>query len=234
MNSLEHRIDTVLSAIDTAARSTGRAGTDIVLVAVSKNHPVELMNQASVLMQARGRPVVFGENYLQEFSAKQPLIQGSCQVHMIGPLQSNKVARAVELFDLIESVHSEKVLRLIDAEAAKRGKVMPVYLQINVSADPAKSGFATEEVARICHQVLPQCRSIRCEGLMTITGLYEEAEQARPDFVRLRELARGFPVTVSDGKPLALSMGMSSDFAVAIAEGATHVRIGSAIFGDRG
>lgn len=237
MESLEQRLDRVLEAIDRAACLSGRTAQDITLVAVSKLHSIEKMNQAAAALRDRGRGVVFGENYLQEYVQKRSGIAGEYETHLIGPLQSNKVTKAVREFDVIQSVHHEKVLRLIDRAAREAGKQIRIFLQVNISRDPAKAGFAAEQLEQVLGSALAECPHVVVEGLMTITELYDEPESARGDFVRMRELRDSLAVRMRGAgrmlEPLALSMGMSADFEIAIAEGATHVRIGTAIFGER-
>lgn len=237
MEKLEQRLDRVLAAIESAAQKAGRKGEDIALVAVSKLHPVEQMNLAAAALRARGRNVIFGENYLQEYAQKHSGLTGAYETHLIGPLQSNKVAKAVREFDLIQSVHSEKVLTLIDRAARDAGKIMPVFLQVNISADPGKSGFSAEWTEDGLENLIAGCSHIRVAGLMTITELYPDPELARSDYSRMRQIRDRINQKSANSEkiasPLALSMGMSADFEIAIAEGATHVRVGTAIFGER-
>lgn len=230
-SGLAQRLDGVRKEIAAAAIRSQRAAIDITLVCVSKTFPVEIMNEAAESLVSRGLPVIFGENYLQEYEGKKPLIKVPHIAHCIGHLQSNKVAKAVALFDVIESVHSEKVLALIEKEALKIGKVMPLFIQVNISADPQKSGFATADLERIFSEVLPDCRAVEVLGLMAITELYDNREDARKDFRALKKI--GEVLSRQCGKTLALSMGMSADYDIAIEEGATHVRVGSALFGSR-
>ena len=221
----------VLGRIDIAARSAGRSALDVTLVAVSKKKPAIEMNELGALLLKSGRPIIFGESYLQEFAAKKAELNVPYKAHFIAPLQSNKISKAISLFSLIESIHSEKVLRLVDSECLKQDIRLPVFLQINISQDPLKAGFSSSECERIFLQRIPTLQAVTVSGLMTITEFYEKPEMARADFAKLRVL--GQRLGVSNGRVLALSMGMSADFDIAIQEGATHIRVGSALFGDR-
>ena len=230
--TIEERVHHVLESINAAAVRSGRRGSDVHLVLASKKQSTQQINRVLDLVRQAGSSAIVGESYLQEFAAKRADLVSDCTTHMIGPLQSNKVAAAVKLFNLIESVHSEKVLMLINKEAAKLGKIMPIYLQVNISADPQKQGFAPAEVERCCRRMGDEYPHISLCGLMTITELYPEAGMVRADFARMRKVSNAIQELVGD--KLEISMGMSSDYPIAIEEGATHVRIGTAIFGERG
>jgi pyridoxal phosphate enzyme (YggS family) len=225
-------LDQVLARIAAAAESVGRAPADITLVAVSKTKPIELMKEYALAARERSVPVVFGENYLQELKAKAGLIEGGCELHMIGPLQSNKVRDAVRLSDVIESVHSSKVLDLVRTEVVKLGKKQRIFLQVNISTDTSKSGFLPAELEAATARALEHPDAIELEGFMAITAFYDEPELARPDFQAMHQLRER--LTGTFGRPFQLSMGMSADFEVAITEGADVVRVGSALFGERG
>lgn len=178
---------------------------------------------------------VFGENYVQEWEAKRQQITGRFRVHCIGALQSNKARKAVQLFDVVQTVDSLKLAGHLNAEARKLGIELPVYVQVNISHDVAKSGFSPEELTRDT-RILTELRAfehLRIMGLMTITRFYEVAEEARPDFHSMRLLREALESRSILREPLLLSMGMSLDYEVAIEEGANIVRIGSALFGAR-
>lgn len=219
----------ILSRIEIAKTRVGRKDT-VTLVAVSKKQSVDKINEYLEFARNAGVAPIIGENYLQEFQDKSSQIKGPYQVHFIGRLQSNKVKEVVSLFSVIESVHSEELLKKINKEAASIGKIQKVLLQVNVSNDPAKSGFAIERVEAGI-QAAKQLPSIELLGLMTITELYEDPELARPDFAKLKSLRDSL---IASKTSRYLSMGMSQDFEQAIEEGATHVRIGSSVFGARG
>jgi pyridoxal phosphate enzyme (YggS family) len=168
----------------------------------------------------------FGENRLQEAQKKAGELDGlNITWHMVGHLQSNKAKAAVELFDLIQSVDSAKLLRLIDRHAAEMGKVQRVLLQVKLAEEESKAGADEAGLQEMMDEVASM-EHVRVEGLMTVPPFYDDPERARPFFRRLRELAGRFGLK-------ELSMGMTGDFEVAVEEGATMVRIGTAIFGER-
>jgi pyridoxal phosphate enzyme (YggS family) len=207
------------------------------LVAVTKTHPISVLREFAKHAAGRGEPVIFGENYIQEIKAKRPEIDASAEIHMIGPLQSNKVRDAVKLCDVIQSAHSLKVVELIAAEAARISKRQRIYLQVNISEDSGKSGFSEGELPAAIDLVRRSSAALQLEGLMTITAFYDQPEDARPDFRKMSELrerlvARGESEAFHEGQ-IRLSMGMSADFGTAIEEGADLVRVGTALFGER-
>ncbi|HEY6570967.1 MAG TPA: YggS family pyridoxal phosphate-dependent enzyme [Candidatus Limnocylindrales bacterium] len=217
----------VLERIERAARRAGRDPAAVTLVAVSKTVPAE---RAQAAIDAGLRTL--GENRVQEAATKIPATSGGTW-HLVGPLQSNKAGRAVELFDTIQSVDSLGLARRLDRLARERspGRPLPVLLQVNVADDPAKAGFTPDAATGALPELL-RLPNVRVDGLMTIGPLVDSPEAARPTFVALRRLAE----TLCAGQPAlgaALSMGMSDDFEVAVEEGATIVRVGRAIFGER-
>jgi pyridoxal phosphate enzyme (YggS family) len=206
----------------------------VSLVAVSKTVAAQRLEAAIV-----AGLTLFGENRVQEAEVKASLLPGA-RWHLIGPLQSNKARRAVQLFDVIESVDSVDLARRLDRLASERVRGdgglgtaggLGVYLQVNVDCDESKSGFLPETLEAEL-PILADLSNLRLLGLMTIGRLVGPAEEARPTFVRLRELSerlRGRVGGLGDG----LSMGMSGDYPVAVEEGATVVRVGRALFGVR-
>jgi PLP dependent protein len=220
-------LEKVHHLIDAAASRAGRAAGDVTLLAVSKTWPAEVVRLAVDAGQTR-----FGENKVQEGEAKAPVLPSFLEWHHIGNLQKNKVRKALAVFATIHGVDSLDLARQIDRVAAEEGLEPAVYLQVNLAREASKSGFAAEDLRRDFEAILELPR-LRILGLMIIPPFTPEAEDSRPAFAALRafrdELTRDF------GIPLpGLSMGMSHDFAVAIEEGATIVRVGSAIFGSRG
>lgn len=216
----------VLERIAGAAQRAGREPAEVTLVAVSKTVPAARL-QAAV---AAGLHLL-GENRVQEAEAKAPHVPGAAW-HLVGPLQSNKARRALDLFDTIETVHSaELAARLDGLLAAQAGGRRAVLLQVNVDADPAKSGFLADDLARAI-QRLDSLERLDYRGLMTVGRLVDDPELARPAFVALRSLSERIRASWPRLGP-ALSMGMSDDFEVAIEEGATIVRVGRALFGER-
>jgi pyridoxal phosphate enzyme (YggS family) len=223
----------VLGNIADACRRSGRDPGDVALVAVSKTVAVQRLEAAV----AAGLTVL-GENRVQEAEAKSPLLPGASW-HLIGPLQSNKARRAVELFDVIESVESIDLARRLDRLSVEFGRDgspggrgrLGVYLQVNVDRDKAKSGFLPEELEAEL-PTLADLHNLRLLGLMTIGRQVGPAEEARSTFARLRALSERLRSRVG-GLEAGLSMGMSADYPIAIEEGATVVRVGRALFGER-
>ncbi len=235
--STGERLDVVLQTIGEAAEKSGRARSDVTLVAVTKTHPVSVLHEFTTLASERGILAVFGENYIQEIKTKRPAIAPSTEIHLIGPLQSNKVRDAVTLCDVIQSVHSLKILELVAKAATRISKRQRIYLQVNISSDPQKSGFREEELPSAIEAVMRSSNVLQLEGFMTITAFYDLPEDARPDFRKMAQLrsnvvASGLTSAFHD-HTLRLSMGMSGDYGIAIEEGADLVRVGTALFGER-
>jgi hypothetical protein len=200
------------------------------LVAVSKGVPAERVAEA-----VRAGHQLFGENRVQEAEDKVPAVASLAGLaprwHLVGHLQSNKARRAVGLFDVIQSVDSMELASRLDRLSAEAGRRLPVYLQVNVDRDPAKTGLSPEALGRDLGALL-DLASLDVRGLMTVGALVAEPEDARPTFRELAALSaesRGQDARLGAG----LSMGMSDDFEVAVEEGATCLRIGRAIFGER-
>ncbi len=217
----------VLARIASACARAGRDPDGVTLVAVSKTVPAERLRAAV----AAGHDVL-GENRVQEAAHKIPLVPGA-RWHLVGPLQANKVRRALDLFDVLEAVDSVDLARRLDRIAAevRPGRPIAVLLQVNVAGDPAKAGFAPASLVPSLPELLRlPCITIR--GLMTIGRQVDATEEARPTFAALRALGQDvrarWPGVGGD-----LSMGMTDDFEVAVEEGATIVRVGRALFGER-
>ena len=229
--SIASNVARVQEEIAQACRGAGRAESDVALMAVSKMHPGE------AIAEARGAgPRLFGENRVQEWQQKQSVVSqltgdsGQIRMHLIGPLQSNKTARAAELFDAVDTVDSVRIAARLNQTAMELNKKLPVLIEVKLSPEETKHGVAPAELIGLLEQ-LQALQALECSGLMTVPPWSEEPETARPYFRELRRLrdeaARRFPTVTQ------LSMGMSNDFAVAIEEGSTCVRIGTAIFGRR-
>ena len=204
------------------AKQTGNA---VTLVAVTKNHAPEVITEALSL----GVECI-GENRVQEAKHKKEVLPAGGKWHLIGHLQTNKARQAVALFDLIESIDSERLLALINDEAARIGKVQDVLLQLNIAKEEQKTGFTKEEYLAVLEK-LNEYKNIRLRGLMVIAQACSDVEETRPVFAagyraycRLKE---AYPEVD------CLSMGMSNDYTVAIEEGANMVRVGTALFGQR-
>ena len=234
---LAANIAQVQSNIAEAAQEAGRRPDEITLVAVSKTMPIELVRMAynlNALHEFRSLVLTnFGENRVQEALAKIAAFhpQDVCW-HMIGHLQSNKAGRVVGSFDMVQSVDSLHLAQVLNRHAQEHGKRLPVLLQVNISGEASKEGMSPAEAPEVARQIamLP---SIEVQGLMTIAPLAQDPEEARPVFRGLRELRDRFRDEVPECSWHHLSMGMTDDYRVAIAEGATIVRIGRAIFGER-
>ena len=226
MNPIAQHLEEVRAAIAAAARKSSRDAGSIRLVAVSKTVDLERIQAAVDAGQD-----LFGENYLQEARDKIDVLGRQVSWHLVGHLQSNKAREAVALFDLIHGVDSLKLARALDAAAARLGKVQDVLIQVNQAGEATKSGV-TPPAAPALLQEIARLPHLKILGLMTMPPWFPDPEAARPYFQALRELRdhlRGLT-----GLPLTeLSMGMSGDFAVAVEEGATLVRVGTAIFGSR-
>lgn len=236
MTLIAEQLERLESAIELACRSAGRDRKDVELMAVSKTYPANAVAEAAGLGL-----VLFGENRVQEFAAKAPQLaalrgraENPVRVHLVGHLQSNKTARAAELFDGIDSLDSLRVAERLNEASEKLGKRLPVLVEVKLSAEEAKTGVDPEsaEAAQLLER-LPDLRHLEMRGLMTIAPFGVAAGVTRACFRSLRELreqwAAAHPLLAFD----VLSMGMSGDFALAIAEGATRIRIGAALFGAR-
>lgn len=220
----------VREAIAAAALATGRQPREVTLVAVSKTVPAERIRLAYAAGQR-----VFGENRVQEGLGKIMALGESMpgvEWHLIGHLQGNKARAAVEGFSLVESVDSLRLATRLDHLAADHGRKLPILLEVNVAGEEAKSGFRLEELRSELPNLL-ELPHLAVQGLMTVAPLMSEPDEVRPVFRRLRELRDDIRDHFFLTGFNELSMGMSGDFRVAIAEGATMVRIGRAIFGER-
>lgn len=226
MEPVAENLERVRSQIADAAKKSGRSLNDIELVAISKTHEAEKVHAALEAGQQ-----VFGESRVQEARAKIPLLPSSARWHFVGRLQKNKIRHALPLFELFHSVDSIELAREMDRIAAEEGLHPRVLLEVNVAGEGSKIGFAPDSL-RAGMETLLALPRLSIEGLMTIPPLAPEAEESRKYFSALRDLRDQFAAQFQAGLP-QLSMGMSGDFAVAIEEGATLVRVGTAIFGKR-
>ena len=224
--SLAENLDLIQQKIRGACQRAGRDENSVRLLAVSKTHPAESIQEA-----VNGGQLLFGENKIQEAKAKIPLCPGKARWHFIGHLQSNKVRDAVTLFEMIQSVDSLALAQEISRRCEPAARTMPVLIEVNVAGEASKFGYQPEKLLRELPD-LNRLPRIEVHGLMTVPPYVTDAERARPHFRRLRELKTKCEEML--GAPLPhLSMGMSGDFEVAIAEGATMVRVGTALFGPR-
>ncbi len=230
--SVSENVEKVREQLTGAAKRAGRPADEVALMAVTKTHSPEGIREA----YAAGLRL-FGENRVQEFAGKAAALAdlAGAQWHMIGHLQTNKAAKAVELFNAVDSVDSVKLAEKLNAAAQEQGKKLSVLIEVNVGGEAAKSGVAP--ASRELEELLlaaPRLEALNFRGLMTVPPYTDDPEQSRPYFRKLRELrdaiaARKLPAVNMH----TLSMGMSHDFPIAIEEGSTCIRVGTAIFGKR-
>lgn len=229
---LSERISSVFKKITYAALRTGRNPEEIKLIAVTKSQSIDKIKEASQLGLR-----IFGENRVQEAKIKIEALKEfiaqwkmNIEWHMIGHLQSNKAKEAVRLFEIIHSVDSEKLAVIINKEAEKINKIQRILIQVKLSEELSKYGLSIEKIEDLI-KLCTKLPNIKVEGLMTIPPYSENPEESRPYFRKLRQIKE---ILSQKGYHLnELSMGMSNDFEIAIEEGATMVRIGTALFGQR-
>ena len=227
---LAARFTDVKARIDAAARGCGRSPAEVTLIAISKTHPASLINSLIELGATD-----LGENRVQEAEGKIPAVgQTRARWHLVGHLQANKARRALQLFDVIHSLDSIELARRLDRLCGDVGRQsMPVLIQVDLGQEETKSGIDEQDLLPLVETV-QQLQRLQLIGLMTLPPFFEDPQQARPYFRRLRQLRDQLASSGSFGQHRGeLSMGMTHDFAVAIEEGATMVRIGTAIFGER-
>ena len=221
VHTIDERLQDVQLRIATACLRSGRSPEEVILIAICKGFPPEAVREA---VAAGLRHL--GENRVQEAEAKRPGLSDlppDVVWHMVGHLQTNKVKTALGLFDIIHSVDS---LHLAEAISRRAPGPVPVFLEVNVAGEPTKYGFSPDELPR-ASEAVARLPNLDLRGLMTVAPLVRDQEEVRPVFRRLRETARSLGLR-------ELSMGMTDDFEAAVEEGATHLRIGRAIFGERG
>jgi pyridoxal phosphate enzyme (YggS family) len=231
---LQRNLTQVEETIEAACRRVQRSRSEITLIAVTKMHPAAAIAAAAELGITH-----IGENKVQEFDSKQPewiplRASHKLHAHLIGHLQSNKAARAVALFDAIDSVDSLRLAERLDAAAAALDRTLPVLIEIKLSDEEAKSGLAPQsaELEQLLER-LPSLTHLNARGLMTVPPYLRDAEAVRPYFRQLRELRDAYAQRHPKLQLNALSMGMTHDYAVGIEEGATEIRLGTALFGAR-
>ena len=226
MESVQENLERVREQIAAAAKKAGRKIDDIELVAISKTHDAERVREAAAAGQQ-----VFGESRVQEARVKIPDTPSNLRWHFVGHLQKNKIRHALPLFELFHGIDSLELAQDINRVADEAGADARILLEVNVAGEGSKFGFKPERIRLEMESLLALPR-LSIEGLMTIPPLAGEAEQSRKIFVQLRELRdaldREFDLRLSQ-----LSMGMTNDFPIAVEEGATLVRVGTAIFGER-
>ena len=230
MGTVAENIETIRARIRAAAERAGRDPRSVRLVAVSKHQPFAAIREAMAAGQ-----VIFGENYLQEAEDKVAALGQGLAWHCIGHLQSNKARTAAEIFACIETLDRLKLAKALETRLAELGKTMPVLVQVNVGGEAQKAGVAPEKAEQLCRE-LQQFPHLELQGLMTMPPFVENPEESRGCFRQLRLLGEELAAQGLLGLhgPVQLSMGMSGDFEVAVEEGATLVRVGTALFGGRG
>jgi len=223
----------VLARVERAARRAGRDPSEVKLVAVSKTHPAALVREAAASAGLRD----FGENRVQEAEGKIGELKEvpDLRWHLIGHLQPNKARRAARLFDLIHTVDGAALAERLERICAEEGRGrLEVLVQVDLAGEASKTGATAEELPTL-FEVFGRSTHVRCRGLMTLPPLFEEVESVRPFFRRLRELRDEWGARGAFGAEAGeLSMGMSHDYEAAVEEGATLVRVGTALFGERG
>ncbi len=225
---IKNNIDDIESRIEDACRKAGRGRSDVTLIAVSKMNPPE------AIIEAHNCGLdTFGENKVQELCDKLEVIKEPLKWHLIGHLQTNKVKYIVGKVEMIHSVDSIRLAETIDKESQKRGVITDILLEINVADEESKFGIRPEECETAAREIA-KLKNVRIKGLMTVAPFTEDAETNRLYFRQMRELSVDIASKNIDNISMnVLSMGMTGDFEVAIEEGATHIRVGTGIFGAR-
>ena len=228
--SLQRNLDEVLERIEKAAQRVGRDPDDVKLIAVSKTHPIKVLRAALAAGTA-----VFGENKVQEAESKIVEIgRGVAEWHLIGHLQSNKVRKAVQLFDVVQSLDSVELAKRLERICMEESREeLTVFVQVDLAGEETKSGIAESDLPKLV-EFLKTCKCLRFSGLMIVPPYFENPDDVRPYFRKLREMRDKLlsQNAFANGKG-ELSMGMSHDFEIAVEEGSTVVRVGTAIFGAR-
>lgn len=228
MSMLLDNLKDVEERIQAACDRSGRKREDVLLVAVSKTKPVEMIEEVMT-----AGIVDFGENKPQELRDKYEVLPQNLRFHMIGHLQTNKIKYVIDRVVLIHSIDSIHLAEAVNAEAKKHNRIMPVLVEVNVAQEESKSGFLVEKTENAIREIA-KLSNIRVEGLVTIAPFVENAEENRQYFVKLRKLSVDIAAKNIDNVTMHhLSMGMTGDYEVAIEEGATMVRVGTGIFGER-
>jgi len=226
--SIAGQLQKIHEQIATSAEKYGRNSGEISLVAVSKTVAVDKIREAITAGQR-----IFGENYLQEAEEKYRQLSGLAEFHCIGPIQSNKAKIAATIFSMVQTIDREKIARELNKHRQAIGRPLPALVQVNVGGEEQKSGVKPEDCENLL-RIIQELPWLRVTGLMTIPPYSANPEDSRPFFRELRQLAAGLAAKkLFAGPKVELSMGMSGDFMVAIEEGATIVRVGTAIFGER-
>lgn len=225
---IAERVRAIQARLAAACQRSSRSATDVVVLGASKSQPLERLQEAW-----RAGIRIFGENRVQEALRKIPELPAEVEWHLIGPLQTNKVKKVVPHFAVVQSIDRIKIATALDREAARQGRQLLGFVEVNLGQETTKHGFAAEDLASQVES-LSDLASLRIVGLMSIPPYESRPEDSRPWFRQLRELRDDlFSRPEWSDRPGYLSMGMSHDFEIAVEEGATHVRIGTSLFGPR-
>ena len=228
MISIKDNILKVQERIEKAALRAGRDPGEILLVGITKTHPASDVDEAS-----RAGLTHFGENKVQEAGGKIPEVMASAHWHLVGHLQTNKVKKASELFEMIQSLDSVRLAKALNEKALQAGRIIPVLAEVNTSGEESKYGISPESTADFCANI-SSYSGLELQGLMTIGPFTGYPEDSRPCFKKLAQIRdRIIGTGIPSDKFRHLSMGMTADFEIAIEEGATIIRVGSALFGAR-
>lgn len=225
--SVADNLAAVRQRIAAACGRCGRRPEEVRIVAVTKTQPAEAVEEAAV-----AGVEAIGENRVQEAAGKRPLVKAAVPWHLVGPLQRNKAGHALELFDCIQSVDRVPLADRLEALLAPRGRLLPVFLEVNIGGEASKHGVPPVDAEALAVHIVSCCPHLQMRGLMAVPPYFPAAEQVRPYFVALRELAERLERRLGLVR-LELSMGMSDDFEVAVEEGAHWVRLGRVLFGPR-
>ena len=226
MTTLQNRLADIRERIALAALRSGREAGSVTLIAVSKRVSADRLQEVAGVGQ-----VLFGENYLQEAADKIAVLPGMGW-HFIGGMQSNKIRQIAELFQAVETVDRLKIVHALEYQLAILNKTLPIYVQVNIGRETQKSGVLPEHIEALVAGI-SKCPHLRLAGLMAMPPYQPNPEASRSFFRQLKALADALLHREMVLQPLGLSMGMSADFEIAIEEGATLVRVGSALFGER-
>ncbi len=218
----------LMEAIRKSCHRAGRRPEEVRLLGAAKRQPVEKIREA---YEAGLR--LIGENYVQEAQKKRKLLEDlDLTWHLIGPLQTNKARQAVKIFDLVETVDRPSIAQELAKRAQKEGRLLPVFIEVNVGGEETKAGVSPEELPGLAETIIA-LPNLELRGLMTIPPYREDPEEVRPFFAKMRNLLEDLKRRFPEAPLSELSMGMSHDFEIAIEEGATIVRVGTALFGPR-
>ncbi len=225
---LKDDLKNVEQRVEEACRRAGRSRDEVTLIAVSKTKPIELLREA----YAEGVRD-FGENKVQELVTKMEQMPGEIRWHMIGHLQRNKVRQIIDQVSLIHSVDTYRLAEEINIQAKKRGRIIPILVEVNIAGEESKFGTSAEDAMLLVEEIA-KLENVRIKGLMTVAPFVADAEENRPYFRKIRQLSVDIANKNIDNVSMQiLSMGMTGDYEVAIEEGATMVRVGTGIFGER-